>query len=851
MKFIEKMILKTDNDDYYNYLFNKIEQKYFNTILQGENNYELTEKEYNDLLRFADILSRASDSKHRQDSYKIVSYMNELYGEDNEFKTIAESILIKLGNFPAEKLINGNNQKLYIDIETRIDKAIKETYQITPDNNNTFTDKQYELFEKLKNSNHYSFSGPTSFGKSFIIEEFIKYIISERKGIDNIAILVPTRALIAQTRNQLKANINDTRYRIVEYPDIPNIYMNKKNKFIFIFTPERLVTYLGNNENPNIDYMFIDEAQKIISDKDTRSPLYYHAILLAQRKSVKLYFSSPNIPNTDIFLELFEKSQEEKTVINESPVNQNKFYIDLFENKFYAINHQNDFISIDSTIDFKDKTIEEKLNHIIKIIGNSNKNIIYCNSINDTVKTAINFAQKLPIRKNENINKVIKLIKETIYDEYYLIDCLERGVAFHFGKLPQNIREKVEELFINDEIDYLFCTSTLLEGVNLPAKNIFILSNSIAKSKFSKIDFSNLAGRAGRLKYELNGNVICIRHSTKNNSWQGIDVDRDLIRSSDITNVESKIITGKGNFYTNIGLAIENKKFTNKNATENQKKIWKHFGNLIVMHANENNSSMLIKGFLEDNKKAKKIISESEKNNKVPIYILEQSSEINPKYQNQILNMKENYIFPKEVTKENCKDVLETLYNCYNWKDEESKGDRPLVRNYKRLGFLKHLMYNWMHSKPLKLIISASIRFYSMRGMIYNKIGYPENFSNKNRDQINQVINDIMGTIDNDLRFKVKNYMSNYYLLMCEKYGKENAGADWTNYIEYGTTNLRNIELQKIGIPLYLAKFLLENVKDGIEFKGDILVNIDKIQILSSINKEKNIDEYNEVKKIL
>ena len=88
--------------------------------------------------------------------------------------------------------------------------------------------------------------------------------------------------------------------------------------------------------------------------------------------------------------------------------------------------------------------------------------------------------------------------------------------------------------------------------------------------------------------------------------------------------------------------------------------------------------------------------------------------------------MKENYIFPKEVTKENCKDVLETLYNCYNWKDEESKGDRPLVRNYKRLGFLKHLMYNWMHSKPLKLIISASIRFYSMRGMIYNKIGYPE-----------------------------------------------------------------------------------------------------------------------------
>ena len=486
-----------------------------------------------------------------------------------------------------------------------------------------------------------------------------------------------------------------------------------------------------------------------------------------------------------------------------------------------------------------------------KLIGKENKNIIYCNSINDTMKIAINFARTLPKKTNIKINQVIKSIKENIYDEYYLIDCLERGVGFHFGKLPQNIREKIEELFIHGEIDYLFCTSTLLEGVNLPAKNIFILSNSIAKSRFSEIDFCNLAGRAGRLKYELIGNVICLRYSTKSNSWQGINIDKDLLKCDNIRDAESTIITGKGNFYKNIGLAIEGKKFTNKNATEVQKKIWKHFGNLVVMHANENNSSMLIKGFLEKNIEAKKIINESEKNNDVPIYILEQSSEINPKYQNRILNMKENYKFPNEVTKENCKKVLEVLYDCYNWKEEESKGDKPLVRNRKRLGFLKHLMYNWMNGKPLKVIIKTSIRFYSMRGLIYNKIGYPETFSEKNKEQINQVINEIMGTIDNDLRFKVKNYMSNYYLLMCEKYGKENAGADWTTYIEYGTTDLKNIELQRIGIPMHLAKFLLENIKEGIRFSGTILESINKEKILNSIDKQKNPEEYEELKKIL
>lgn len=850
MNLIEKMILKTDNDIYYNYLFSKIEKMYFDKILQARNSCQLTIKECEDLLRYADILSRAVDSQHRQEAYKIISYMNEFYKNNEEFKIVAESILIKLGNFPAEKIIN-KEKNLYIDVETRIDKAIKETYQSTPDNKYTFTDKQYELFNKLKNSNHYSFSGPTSFGKSFIIEEFIKYIIEERNGIDNIAILVPTRALITQIRNQLKESIQNNKYAIVEYPDIPNIYIKERKRYIFIFTPERLITYLGNNDNPNIDYMFIDEAQKIISNKDTRAALYYHAILLAQRKSIKLYFASPNIPNAGIFLELFEKSQEEKMNIYESPVNQNKFYIDLFEEKFYAINHKLEAVEIESKISFENMKNTQKVNEVIKLIGKENKNIIYCNSINDTMKIAINFARTLPKKTNIKINQVIKSIKENIYDEYYLIDCLERGVGFHFGKLPQNIREKIEELFIHGEIDYLFCTSTLLEGVNLPAKNIFILSNSIAKSRFSEIDFCNLAGRAGRLKYELIGNVICLRYSTKSNSWQGINIDKDLLKCDNIRDAESTIITGKGNFYKNIGLAIEGKKFTNKNATEVQKKIWKHFGNLVVMHANENNSSMLIKGFLEKNIEAKKIINESEKNNDVPIYILEQSSEINPKYQNRILNMKENYKFPNEVTKENCKKVLEVLYDCYNWKEEESKGDKPLVRNRKRLGFLKHLMYNWMNGKPLKVIIKTSIRFYSMRGLIYNKIGYPETFSEKNKEQINQVINEIMGTIDNDLRFKVKNYMSNYYLLMCEKYGKENAGADWTTYIEYGTTDLKNIELQRIGIPMHLAKFLLENIKEGIRFSGTILESINKEKILNSIDKQKNLEEYEELKKIL
>lgn len=46
----------------------------------------------------------------------------------------------------------------------------------------------------------------------------------------------------------------------------------------------RLISYLAEPGNPKIDYMFIDEAQKIVAQKDARSPLYYHAVLQAREE---------------------------------------------------------------------------------------------------------------------------------------------------------------------------------------------------------------------------------------------------------------------------------------------------------------------------------------------------------------------------------------------------------------------------------------------------------------------------------------------------------------------------------------------------------------------------------------
>ncbi len=110
------------------------------------------------------------------------------------------------------------------------------------------------------------------------MDAFIQYIITERHGIDNIVILVPTRALINQVTARLKKTITNKNYKVLAHPVVPMIYRNRMLKYVFVFTPERLISYLGEKENPVINYMFVDEAHKIIAEKDSRIVKKYAAL---------------------------------------------------------------------------------------------------------------------------------------------------------------------------------------------------------------------------------------------------------------------------------------------------------------------------------------------------------------------------------------------------------------------------------------------------------------------------------------------------------------------------------------------------------------------------------------------
>lgn len=138
-----------------------------------------------------------------------------------------------------------------------------------------FFGAQKNAYDHLSN-NYFSYSGPTSMGKSFLMRMYIKDQIQH--GVQmNFALIVPTKALINEIYKQiidedLKSLLSEHNYKVVTAAG--DIALEGLHNFILVLTPERLLYLLISKPDLQIDYLFIDEAHKL-SGKNSRGPFYY------------------------------------------------------------------------------------------------------------------------------------------------------------------------------------------------------------------------------------------------------------------------------------------------------------------------------------------------------------------------------------------------------------------------------------------------------------------------------------------------------------------------------------------------------------------------------------------------
>lgn len=651
----------------------------------------------------------------------------------------------------------------------------------------------------------------------------------------------------------MKEIVGEFDYKVITTPIIPKVFLNQEHRYVFVFTPERLISYFMDKDNPKIDYLFVDEAQKLLSKKDTRTPLLYHSLVLAKRKSVNIYFASPNIPNADVFLEMINNSTDESMSIIESPVAQNRFFIDTVNDHSFMISDFGEDI-IFPKFKFSDNMIGN-LEIVLNIFSKNRQSIIYCNTVDKTIQTAISFAECINNVDSEQIDKVIELIDEKVHHQYFLKRCLKKGVAYHFGGIPEEIKLRIENLYRQGLVKYLFCTSTLLEGVNLPAKNIFILSEKIGNSKMTDIDFWNLAGRAGRLSKDISGNIFCVNLYNQNGYWKEQKEGIAILRNKRINEVKPQILSKKNeNLYKNISNYFEEKDYTNKNLSYEKKKMIEMYGNILLFHDSINNDSILKDKFIDSNTNAISLLKKIRASLKVPSEILATSIGINVASQNRIASSDVPQL-PQNTKKEDCLKVLDILYDQYKWGETESGGRNPMIRNKNQLRYYAILMEAWINTKPLKVVIQKTIDFYYNNGderdiYIRQEDGRikPIKFNKQDDFLVNKLINDVVTDIENILKFKIKSYISNYQALLKNKTDVGSNVTDWESYIEYGTTDSRIIEIQNLGFPRNIAIFLRDNYAGAFcKNENGVICDVDDIYLLENIDREKFKFEYEEL----
>lgn len=165
-----------ENNDYLNELYKNILYNYAVVTLRITDIRQLRNINVEDALRFADILSKSTHpqnaDKHKIWAQEIITLLRALYPEDSLVDYYAGAVLASTGNFLGLKNIESNYRE-----PTAMDRLFSvssDIYLAVPaEREKLFFQAQKNVYDHLDDE-CFSYSAPTSMGKSFVMRMFIK-----------------------------------------------------------------------------------------------------------------------------------------------------------------------------------------------------------------------------------------------------------------------------------------------------------------------------------------------------------------------------------------------------------------------------------------------------------------------------------------------------------------------------------------------------------------------------------------------------------------------------------------------------------------------------------------------------
>ena len=412
-----------------------------------------------------ELLISDKDNEARNELIKLLDFHNT---NEIEYNPLVNHLIRETGLFPYLEPETSNWEERFIYNAFKVDVGEQEPL--------TLHREQSFLLKELLEGKNIAVSAPTSFGKSFVIDAYIKL-----KKPNNVLIIVPTIALTDETRRRLYKKFAK-EYKIITTSDVE---LAEKN--IFIFPQERALNYVNTVDSFNI--MIIDEFYKAGYKFDkTRSPSLVRAMLKLGEKAKQKYYLAPNIQSID-----------------NNPLTEDMIFHRLEFNTVFLEKH-NVYKKIEKN------NSEQKSAILLEILKNKQtKSLIYAGTYSNIERLSNLFLTAY----EENDNELLKSFSEWLgknYDfNWNLTKLIKRGIGVHNGQLHRSLSQIQVKLFEEkDGLINLISTSSIIEGVNTSAENVILWSNKKGRPKLDDFTYKNIIGRSGRMFKHFIGKIYVL-----------------------------------------------------------------------------------------------------------------------------------------------------------------------------------------------------------------------------------------------------------------------------------------------------------------------------------------------------
>lgn len=406
------------------------------------------------------------DNKENHARQKLIQLLD--YHKKNEisYTPLVNHLIRETGLFPYLEPETSDWQERFIYNAFKVDVG-----EQTP---LTLHREQSLLLKNLLDGKNIAVSAPTSFGKSFVIDAYIKI-----KKPKNVLIIVPTIALTDETRRRLYKKFAH-EYKIITTSDV-----ELADKNIFIFPQERAINYI--NIVDEFDIIIVDEFYKASSNFDKeRSPSLIRAMIKLGAKSKQKYYLAPNI-----------------TSVDKNPFTEDMEFIKLDFNTVYLEKHDL-YKSINNN--------EDKSQTLLTILDeNKGKTLIYAGTYSNIESLTNLFLTTYKPTEKILLSQFSSWLSQHYDSNWSLTKLIKRNVGIHNGRLHRSLSQIQVKLFEEEDgINNLISTSSIIEGVNTSAENVIIWRNRKGSAKLDDFTYKNIIGRGGRMFKHFIGKIYVL-----------------------------------------------------------------------------------------------------------------------------------------------------------------------------------------------------------------------------------------------------------------------------------------------------------------------------------------------------